>query len=64
MRFEAGAATVDITGDMGNLNPTGIPDRDAFSRVYASFEYDNGIDAALGPFAAMDSFTVRFSFNG
>jgi hypothetical protein len=63
-RFEAGATTVDITGDMENLNPAGgSPERDAFTRVYAEFEYDNGIDAAVGPFAALDSFTVRFSFN-
>jgi len=65
VRFASGAATVDITGDMDNLNPMGgAPDRDAFARVYASFEYDKGLDAAIGPFASMDQFTVRFSFNG
>jgi hypothetical protein len=64
VRFESGATTVDITGDMASLNPAGMPDRDAFARVYAKFDYDNGIDAALGPFAAVDSLTVRFTFNG
>lgn len=65
VQFAAGAATVDITGDMENLNPAGgIPDRDAFTRVYASFEYDREIDAAIGPFASVDQVTVRFSFNG
>lgn len=64
VRFEAGATTIDVTGDMDDLNPAGVPARDAFARVYAKFEYDNGIDAALGPFASVDSFTVRFTFNG
>ena len=65
VQFVAGAATVDITGDMGNLNPAGgVPARDAFTRVYAGFEYDKEIEAATGPFASVDAVTVRFSFNG
>jgi hypothetical protein len=65
VQFAAGAATVDITGDMENLNPAGgLPDRDAFTRVYAGFEYDKEIDAAIGPFASVDEVTVRCSFNG
>ncbi len=65
VQFSGGAATIDITGDMDNLNPAGgTPNRDAFTRVYASFEYNNEIDAATGPFASVDQVTVRFSFNG
>jgi len=64
VQYAGGAATVDITGDMSNLNPAGgAPARDAFTRVYASFEYGNEIDAATGPFASVDEVTVRFSFN-
>ncbi|MHC4931977.1 MAG: hypothetical protein ACYTGV_07300 [Planctomycetota bacterium] len=55
---------VDITGDMGDLNPSGVPARDAFVRVRGMFEYDNGVEAALGPFAWMDEFTVTVRFNG
>ncbi len=65
VQFVGGAASVDITGDMSNLNPAGgAPARDAFTRVYAGFEYNNEIDAATGPFASVDEVTVRFSFNG
>lgn len=65
VRFAAGATTVDITGSIENLNPAGgMPNRDAFTRIYAGFEYDNPIDAATGPFASVDQVTMRFSFNG
>jgi hypothetical protein len=64
VHFVSGATAVDITGDMNNLNPAGTPDRDAFTRINATFEYDNGIEAATGPFAFVDSVTVRFTFNG
>jgi hypothetical protein len=63
--FVAGAIVVQITGDMSDLNPNGgVPDRDAFVRVRADFEYDNGVEAALGPFAWMDEVTISMTFNG
>ncbi|MHC5049884.1 MAG: hypothetical protein ACYTGK_04660, partial [Planctomycetota bacterium] len=59
----AGSANVTIVGDLRNLNPSGGPGRDAFVRMQADFAYDNLIDAALGPFMAMDEITVNFTFN-
>jgi hypothetical protein len=61
--FVSGAITVDVTGDMEDLNPMGVPDRDAFVRVRSDFEYDVGTEAALGPFAWMDELTVSVLFN-
>ena len=63
--LDAGGVTVDITGDMNRLNPAGprSPERDAFVRVIGAFEYDNGPDAALGPFGTIDSVTISFIFN-
>ena len=47
-----------------HLNPAlQTPARDAFVRVLAEFEYDNGPEAALGPFATVDSVTLSFTFN-
>jgi hypothetical protein len=63
VHFAGGATAVDIVGDLGALNPTGAPARDAFVRVEARFEYDNGADAALGPFAYMDRVEINYSFN-
>jgi hypothetical protein len=49
---------------MDQLNPTG-PNRDAFLRVDAFFNYGALIvQAALGPFMSMDRMDVRYSFNG
>jgi len=63
--FLAGAGAVEITGDMSDLNPAGgAPDRDAFVRVRAVFDYTDGVQAALGPFASMDGLTITFDFNG
>ncbi|MHC4974914.1 MAG: hypothetical protein ACYTG3_21575, partial [Planctomycetota bacterium] len=59
----SGSANVTIVGDLRNLNPSGGPGRDAFVRMQADFAYDNLIDAALGPFMAMDEITVKFTFN-
>ena len=33
-------------------------------RVRANFEYDNGVEAALGPFASIDRIDISFTFNG
>jgi len=60
----SGATTVDITGDMSALNPLGTPARDAFVRIEARFEYDNGVEAALGPFAYMDRVELTLALNG
>ena len=49
---------------MSDLNPFGIPQREAFVRVRADFDYANGVEAALGPFASMDEITIDISFNG
>ena len=62
VRFELGAATVDVFGNMDQLNPTG-PDRDAFIRLDALFVYGNPVQAALGPFAYMDRVDLWYSFN-
>jgi len=65
VEFGGGASNVTITGNMENLNPMGgDPDRDAFVRIYVAFDYDRGIDAAVGPYATIDRFTVWFTFNG
>ncbi len=58
-----GGSAVDITGDMSALNQFGTPDREAFIRVIADFDYDDPAQAALGPFASLDEVTTTFSFN-
>jgi hypothetical protein len=62
--YISGAIVVDITGDMEDLNPVGVPDRDAFVRVRSDFAYANGVEAAVGPYAWMDQFTISVQFNG
>ena len=61
----AGGAT-----EVVNLNPlSGLnvdpnnPDREAFVRVQAAFFYDVGVQAALGPFAAIDEVKISYTFN-
>jgi hypothetical protein len=66
VHFALGAAQVDADSFMAmdQLNPTG-PNRDAFVRVDALFEYGSQIvQAALGPFMSMDRMDIRYSFNG
>jgi hypothetical protein len=55
---------VSIIGDMRLLNPAGTPNRDAFMRVDARFEYENPVEAALGPYASIDQVDISFTFNG
>ena len=63
--FQAGAVTIELTGDLNDLNPAGgIPDRDAFVRVRATFDYDNPVEAALGPFSSIDRVEFDFTCNG
>jgi len=65
LEFRNGATAVTVTGDMRDLNVIpGTPDREAFVRVQARFEYDNGVEAALGPFATIDEVTITYDFNG
>ena len=65
IEYKNGATAVTVTGDMRNLNLTpGVADREAFVRVQGEFDYDNGVEAALGPFAMMDSVKISYSFNG
>ena len=60
-----GAGSINVvTSSTAGLNPGGPPARDAFIRLDARFEYDNGVQAALGPFAAIDRVVIRFRFNG
>ena len=59
-----GGSTVDVTGDMSNLNQFGVPNREAFLRIVADFEYGDPSEAALGPFASLEEVTTTFSFNG
>ena len=62
--FSGGGTAVQVTGDMADLNATpGSPDREAFVRIRAAFDYDIGVEAALGPFASMDQFVVTYRFN-
>jgi hypothetical protein len=49
----AGSVNVEITGDMSLLNP-----------IDARFEYDDPVEAALGPFASIDQVDISFTFNG
>jgi len=60
----AGSVNVEIVGDMSELNPAGAPDRDAFTRIDARFEYVDPVEAALGPFASIDQVDISFTFNG
>jgi hypothetical protein len=62
--YVAGSVVVEIRGDMGGLNPTGAPDRNAFCRIDARFEYDDPVEAALGPFASIDQVDISYTFNG
>ncbi|MHC4576215.1 MAG: hypothetical protein ACYTED_02295 [Planctomycetota bacterium] len=62
--YVAGSVVVEIRGDLGALNPTGAPDRDAFCRIDARFEYDDPVEAALGPFASIDQVDISYTFNG
>jgi len=65
LQFGTTGTQVIETGDMENLNATpGQPDRRAFVRVRAAFEYDDGVEAALGPFAHIDEFKITYAFNG
>jgi hypothetical protein len=62
IRYGGGPVVVDIVpGAMSGLDTA---QRDAFVRLRAVFDYTDGVEAALGPFAAMDEVTVRFQFNG
>jgi hypothetical protein len=62
IRYAGGPVVVDVVpGGMDGLDTAA---RDAFVRLRAVFDYTNGVEAALGPFAAMDEVTVRFTFNG
>ncbi|MHC4451458.1 MAG: hypothetical protein ACYS0E_15200, partial [Planctomycetota bacterium] len=63
--YKNGGTAVVITGDMSDLNLTpGSPDREAFVRVQARFEYTRSVEAALGPFAAIDEVKITYDFNG
>jgi hypothetical protein len=62
--YQAGSVNVSIIGDMRLLNPAGTPNRDAFMRVDARFEYENPVEAALGPYASIDQVDISFTFNG
>jgi hypothetical protein len=65
LHYDGGATKVMISGNMNELNDTpDQPDRRAFVRVRAAFEYDNGVEAALGPFASMDEVKISYNFNG
>jgi hypothetical protein len=63
--YDGGATKVSVSGNMNELNDTpGKADRRAFVRVRAAFEYDNGVEAALGPYASMDEVKISYTFNG
>ena len=58
-----GATAVQFTGDMPALYPSGVPGRYPFLRIDARFEYDDLVEAALGPLASIDQVNARFTFN-
>ena len=65
LEFGSSGTAVVVTGNMANLNAIpGTADRRAFVRVRAAFEYDEGVEAALGPFAHIDEVIVSYEFNG
>ena len=65
IEYKNGATTVTVTGDMRDLNLTpGVPNREAYVRVQAKFDYANSVEAALGPYALIDEVTISYSFNG
>jgi len=64
VKSAGGGSVVDITGDMTALNQFPTPDREAYLRVIADFDYDDPSQAALGPFASLDEVTATFTFNG
>ncbi|MHC4974915.1 MAG: hypothetical protein ACYTG3_21580 [Planctomycetota bacterium] len=63
-RHAAGSVNVEILAHMRGLNPTGAPDRDAFTRIDGRFDYTDPVEAALGPFASIDQVDISFTFNG
>jgi hypothetical protein len=64
VHFALGATQIDTSYDaMDQLNPTG-PNRDAYIRINAFFDYGEIVQAALGPFASMDRVDISYSFNG
>ena len=65
LEYKNGGTAVKITGDLSSLNVTpGAPDREAFVRVQAKFVYTDSVQAALGPYAAIDKVTISYNFNG
>ncbi|MHC4410552.1 MAG: hypothetical protein ACYS0F_16300, partial [Planctomycetota bacterium] len=65
IEFRNGGTAVKITGNLSDLNLTpGSPDREAFVRVQAKFAYTNSVEAALGPYAAIDKVRIAYTFNG
>ncbi len=51
-------------GSLTALNQGAVPDREAFVRIRAKFVYGDPTEAALGPFAMMNSVRILFTFNG
>jgi hypothetical protein len=65
LEYRNGGTAVKITGDLSSLNVTpGAPDREAFVRVQAKFVYTDSVQAALGPYAAIDRVNIAYTFNG
>jgi len=65
LSFQSNATVVTRTGDIRDLNAVpGVGDRRAFVRVRAAFQYDIGVQAALGPFATIDEVKISYDFNG
>jgi hypothetical protein len=64
--YAGGPTAVNKISPMAGLNETpGQADRFAFLRVRAKFDYGkNSVQAALGPFAYIDSFKITYKFNG
>jgi hypothetical protein len=52
-----------VPGAMAQLNPGGTPNRESFLRVHAEFDYDEGVQAATGPYALLDRVIITTRFN-
>ncbi|MEM8883884.1 MAG: hypothetical protein AAGD14_07445, partial [Planctomycetota bacterium] len=64
LSYSGTGTVVTITDDLNKLNEDPAnPNREAFVRVQAIFDYQDGIQSALGPFAAIDEVTLNYNFN-
>ena len=59
-----GTPVTTINSPLTLLNSSGTPERDEFVRAHINFEYDNEVQAAIGPFLTCDRIRFPFELNG